>query len=72
MQSAKKRVLYAHIGGETLHRASIVAPQIAVLYGRDEREQSVRVLLIAARRRFFDMDGDPVATVLSVNISVYD
>ena len=70
-------MLPAHVRGETLQRASVVFPKSAgpskeVSYGRDEREDPVTVEVVPARGSCIHVDGDPMATGLSVKLCIYD
>ena len=41
-------------------------------YGRDEREDPIRVEVVVGRRSRVEVEGDLVATVLGVDVRVYD
>ena len=76
MQSAKRRALSTHVGGETLQPASVVSPQIAhpseeVSYSRDDQEEHVLVHVVDARGSRVEIDNEQVATGLSMDVRVY-
>ena len=50
----------------------IVIPPEEVSYGKYEREEPVRVKVVAARGSRVEVEGDPVAIGIGVYVRVYD
>jgi creatinine amidohydrolase/Fe(II)-dependent formamide hydrolase-like protein len=73
-QHEETPVLSAHVGGETLQR--VVDPQNAgrleeVSYDQYKWEGPVRFVAVAARGSSVEVHGDPVATELGVDVTVF-